>query len=58
MSLQNLIGENYINCETQEWLLEEVMNMQKMRLKKRKLWYIGKYTRPKRGECNITGTKN
>ena len=37
MSFQNLIGVNHINCEIQERSFEEVMNIQKMRLGKRKL---------------------
>mgnify|MGYP004718006433 CR=1 FL=1 len=58
MSFQNLIGANQINYNVQEWLFEEVMNMQKMILKKRKLWYIDKYSWFKREECNITDMRN
>ena len=42
MSLQNAIGANHINCYAQEWFLEEVTNMQKMRLEKKITIY--KYT--------------
>ena len=37
MSLRNLIGANHINLEAQEWSLEEVMNIQKMKLEKKKI---------------------
>ena len=35
ISLQILIGANHINCDAQEWLFEEVTNLQKMGLKEK-----------------------
>ena len=48
ISLPNLIGANYINYDAQEWLFEEVTNMQKYDiLRKEKKIIIYKYIWPK-----------
>ena len=58
MSIQNLISTNHINYKVQEWSLEKVTNIRKMRLKKWKWWQIDKYTWPRRGKCNVTGMQD
>ena len=56
ISLQSLIGANHINCDAQEWLFEEVTNMQKYEtLRKEKKIIIYKYARPKQMHHNGWG---